>query len=222
MTSNISQEIPKYETDPAIVSHSDAIGELLGALAKAQGKISNALKDKKNPFFKSNYADLASVWDACREPLSANGIAVIQTMEGPKQDMFLVTWLGHASGQWIKSKIPLMNAKQDPQSLGSAITYARRYALSAMVGVCADDDDDGEAATAPARNGKNGNGENEKIILEYIKDFKEEDHVMMKTCLENYAIRSKKPIALALQDYADKNKFLKDFMIWKKHHFETV
>lgn len=134
------------QTIIAKTSHSEQIGDLMAALAKAQGKITSAIKDKKNPFFKSSYADLAGVWEVCRDPLSANNLAVIQTIEGSKQEMFLVTWLGHSSNQWIKSKIPLFVMKPDPQALGSAITYARRYALSAMVGVCADDDDDGEAA----------------------------------------------------------------------------
>lgn len=126
--------------------HSQNLNELLSALAKAQGQISHAKKDKKNPFFKSSYADLASVWEACRNELSANGLAVIQTVEGNKEQMYLVTILGHASGQYIKSKLPLLLTKFDPQSQGSAITYARRYALSAMIGICADEDDDGERA----------------------------------------------------------------------------
>lgn len=126
--------------------HTSSLNELLAALAKAQGQISHAKKDKKNPFFKSSYADLSSVWEACREPLASNGLSVIQTVEGSKTEMFLVTWLGHSSGQWIKSKLPMMLQKFDPQSQGSAITYARRYALSAMVGICAEEDDDGERA----------------------------------------------------------------------------
>ncbi len=127
-------------------SHSQELGELFGALSKAQGKIENAMKDKANPFFKSKYADLSSVWDACREPLSQNGLAVIQTIEGSKDAMFLITCLGHSSGQWMKSKLPLMVMKQDPQAVGSSLTYARRYSLSAMIGICADEDDDGEKA----------------------------------------------------------------------------
>lgn len=125
---------------------SPQLNELMQALAKAQGKITNALKDKKNPFFKSSYADLASVWECCREPLSSNGLSIIQTVDGTKEAMVLVTCLGHSSGQWIKSRMPLMIMRADPQSLGSSLTYARRYALSAIVGICADEDDDGEKA----------------------------------------------------------------------------
>lgn len=127
-------------------TQSENINELLTALCKAQSKIECALKDKKNPFFKSSYADLNSVWEACREQLTLNGLSVIQSPHGSKDEIYLVTILGHTSGQWIKSYYPVIPVKQDPQSLGSAITYARRYSLSAMVGICADEDDDGEKA----------------------------------------------------------------------------
>lgn len=128
---------------------SENINELAGALAKAQGKIVSAKKDKKNPFFKSTYADLSSVWDACRAVLSENGLAVIQTIHTPEnKQMELVTTLAHSSGQWIKSHMPIITTKSDPQSLGSALTYYRRYALSALVGVAAsDEDDDGNIAS---------------------------------------------------------------------------
>lgn len=128
---------------------SDNISDLIGALAKAQGKIITAKKDKKNPFFKSNYADLSSVWDACRSALSENGLAVVQSVQTlENRPMELVTTLAHASGQWIKSHMPIITVKNDPQSLGSALTYYRRYALAAIVGVAAaDEDDDGNMAS---------------------------------------------------------------------------
>ena len=137
---------------PQTLTHTENIGELMASLSKAQSKITSAVKSKKNPFFKSNYADLPSVWEACKDALSSNGLAVVQTIEGTSDQMYLTTILGHSSNQWIKSKVPLILAKKDPQSMGSCITYARRYSLMAMVGVCADDeDDDGEAATEPTR-----------------------------------------------------------------------
>lgn len=132
---------------------SENINEIMGALAKAQGKIQPASKDKSNPFFKSKYADLSSVWDACREALSENGLAVVQTIQQKQEGMFLITTLGHSSGQWIKSEVQVILAKTDPQAIGSAITYFRRYSLSAMVGV-APDDDDGEKAQQSFRNQK--------------------------------------------------------------------
>lgn len=128
---------------------SEQINELAAALAKAQGKITGALKDSANPFFKSKYADLASVWDACRAALSENGLAVIQLTESDDSGVFVTTSLAHSSGQWIRSKLRLTPKDSSPQGMGSAITYGRRYALAAMVGV-AQVDDDGNAASGQA------------------------------------------------------------------------
>src|ERR1051325_1347742 len=125
---------------------SETINELAAALAKAQGEITPALKDNLNPHFRSKYADLSSVWSACRVPLSKNGLAVIQTMDNLNGQLCVITTLAHSSGQWMRSHLPIMVANSNPQALGSAITYMRRYALSAMVGVAPDEDDDGEQA----------------------------------------------------------------------------
>ena len=125
---------------------SDSIKELASALSKAQGKITGALKDSANPFFKSKYADLASVWDACRSALSDNGISVIQLPEADDSGVFVVTTLAHSSGEWMRARLRLVPKDNSPQALGSAITYGRRYALAAAVGV-AQIDDDGNAAS---------------------------------------------------------------------------
>ena len=127
------------------MNQSESIADLAAALSKAQASITGALKDSANPFFKSKYADLASCWDACRKPLTDNGLAVIQTIEAGEGRAVLVTTLCHASGEWIKSYCPILTKDDSPQALGSAITYARRYALAAMVGL-AQIDDDAEAA----------------------------------------------------------------------------
>lgn len=123
------------------------IHELASALAKAQGAIQGATKSNVNPAFRSKYADLASVWDACRGPLSANGLSITQIPaieEGGR--VAVTTVLLHATGQWISSVLSVQPAKTDAQGIGSAITYLRRYGLSAMVGV-APEDDDGNAAS---------------------------------------------------------------------------
>lgn len=141
------------------MSTSEAINELTTALAKAQGAIVNASKDRENTFFHGTYATLAAVWDACRAALSVNGLCVLQTTEVVpetetlRRRVTLVTTLAHSSGQWVRSEYPIVPVKDDPQGWGSATTYARRYALSAMVGVAPADDDDGEAAV-----GRGGNG----------------------------------------------------------------
>lgn len=124
---------------------SEDIKELAAALAKAQGQIEGAKKDTVNPFFKSKYADLASVWDAIRKPLSDNGLSIIQTTRPPtkEEDNFMVlnTTLMHSSGQWVSSAIPVVAKDQTPQAMGSALTYSRRYSLAAIVGVYQEDDD---------------------------------------------------------------------------------
>ncbi len=138
--------IADIKSPEAIVpNRSQSVAKLAEALSKAQGEITHAQKDTKNEFFKSKYATLAAVWGACRAALSKNGLAVVQTLES-ESGVVLVTTLMHSSGEWISGRLPVNPVKNDPQGLGSAITYMRRYALSAMVGVAPDDDDDGEAA----------------------------------------------------------------------------
>lgn len=121
------------------------IGKLALALSKAQAKIEGAKKDADNPFFKSSYADLASVWDACHKQLSENELAVTQLVEEGIDRVSVTTILMHSSGQWISGRLSLKPKVSDPQGIGSATTYARRYALAAIAGVCPIDDD-GEAA----------------------------------------------------------------------------
>ncbi len=111
-----------------------------------------AEKSSQNPFFHSTYADLASVWEACRKPLSDNGLSVTQLISKDGEKQILETVLFHSSGQYISSTLVLTPKDDTPQAIGSSITYARRYSLAAIVGVSSDDDDDGEAAegrTAP-------------------------------------------------------------------------
>ena len=144
---------------------SGQINELATALAKAQGEMGGAVKDSSNPFFRSKYADLASVWDACRAPLSKHGLSVVQfpnteyagapeayewtakqsgeTRYGVRvvTTVSVVTRLLHASGQFLEDRVSTMLPTGDPQAVGSAITYLRRYALQAVVGIAPEDDD---------------------------------------------------------------------------------
>ncbi len=132
------------------------IKELCTALAKAQGQVENAQKNSANPFFKSKYADLATVWDAIREPFSSNGLSVVQQPidTEDKTTMTLRTILLHASGQALESQFSMpLKANATPQDVGSLCTYLRRYSLMALTGI-APADDDGNAAssrTAPAK-----------------------------------------------------------------------
>ena len=128
---------------------SESIANLAKALSIVQGKLTYAKKDSANPFFKSKYADLESVWDACRDLLSANGLAVVQLPgEYFEGTMALTTIITHSSGEWISQQMSLPVTKPDAQGAGSALTYMRRYALAAAIGVV-QADDDGNAASVP-------------------------------------------------------------------------
>lgn len=150
---------------------SQETGEINKALSAAQAQVKGAAKDAENPFFHSKYADLASIWDACREALTDQDLAVIQspstafsgepevyTFQSKKGEdrsgvriattVSVLTRLAHSSGQWMQGTTSAMLPAADPQAVGSAITYLRRYALAAMVGV-APEDDDGEATARP-------------------------------------------------------------------------
>jgi hypothetical protein len=131
-----------------ILSQSPELDQLATALAIAQGSIQGAVKDRTNPAFKSSYADLASVWDACRAALSSNGLSVSQH-PGRLEDgsATVTTILLHKSGQHIASVCAALPRDQSPAAVGSVVTYLRRYALAAAVGV-APEDDDGQAAQA--------------------------------------------------------------------------
>ncbi len=143
------QEVRAWESSPATE-------KVFMALAKAQGVIQTAVKDAANPHFKSTYADLDSIWQACRTPLSENGLSIIQlpSMElmGAQRVVKLRTLLGHDSGQWVASTILADVPNFTPQVVGSALTYLRRYGLAAMVGVApgeADDDGNGAQPKTP-------------------------------------------------------------------------
>lgn len=131
--------------------HSNELDKLAAALAKAQSAITFASKDSTNPHFKNRYADLAAVWEGCRAPLTANGLAVSQFPSANGRAVTVTTILLHESGQFLAMDLTMTAQQDTPQAIGSCITYARRYALSAVAGI-AQDDDDGEAATATRGN----------------------------------------------------------------------
>lgn len=139
------------------MKQSETLSKLFEALAKAQGEMENSSKDKDNPFFKSKYADLGSVWDAIRACLSKNGLCVTQPWETVEGKHVLTTILAHSSGEFISTEVMVKPVKEDPQGIGSALTYYKRFALSAIVGNAPsekpteddvdDSDDDGNVAS---------------------------------------------------------------------------
>ena len=124
---------------------SENVNEIAKALATAQSQMKVAPFNKTNPHFKNKYADLTAVIDAVRKPLNDNCIAFTQTTEMHGGAFCLVTRLLHSSGQWISGEY-LLPANVSPQQLGSALTYAKRYSLAAIVGISSDEDDDAEGA----------------------------------------------------------------------------
>lgn len=129
---------------------SDERGKIAPAFVKAQAEAEGAKKDAVNPHFKKNYADLESVWHACRAALISNELGVIQSPgEFKDGSVGMDTMLLHSSGEWICGSMSIpIGAKVDPQTYGSATTYARRYALAATLGII-QEDDDGNAASRP-------------------------------------------------------------------------
>lgn len=122
---------------------SPEINKLADALAKAQSEFKPAKLDMENPFFKSKYASLASVWESCRNPLTKNNLSVAQIVDnGDDLTARITTILMHNSGQWIKGELSLKPVKNDPQGWGSVISYSRRYSLCGILGISSHAEDD--------------------------------------------------------------------------------
>lgn len=130
---------------------SDNITKISAALVKAQGELNAVIKDGNNPHFRSKYATLQNIVESTRDTLRKHGLAVVQTFsETDGTYISLNTTLLHESGEYISGTFSMRPSKVDPQGLGSATTYARRYALSAILGIVTDEDDDGNMASRPA------------------------------------------------------------------------
>ena len=124
---------------------SEKIDLIAPALLAAQKEIENASKDAKNPHFRSSYASLGSVIEATKGPLNKQGVAVLQSLSEGSDGLYLSTRLLHQSGQWIEDTAYTPLPKADPQGVGSATTYLRRYSLAALLCIT-QEDDDGNAA----------------------------------------------------------------------------
>jgi hypothetical protein len=126
------------------MNKSESIKNIAGALVKFQSSVSKVAKESNNPFFKSKYASLANILDTIQKPLSESGLAISQF---PDENALTTIIVHSESGEWMESSYVMPVVKQnDPQAMGSAITYARRYALGSILNLNIDDDDDGEKA----------------------------------------------------------------------------
>jgi hypothetical protein len=195
------------------MNQSESINELSTALSKAQGQMNHAVKDTTNAFFKSSYADLASVWDAARAPLVTNGLAVIQTLEIVNDKQALTTMLTHSSGQWIKSTMFLPVVKPGSQEVGSCITYCRRYSLAAICGVAQSDDDAESAMTSIREDNKNSSRsflskEQKTKLDEYIQKFPTSNDALCR----KYQLKNIHDLPVTYYDYvcAEFEKKLKE------------
>jgi hypothetical protein len=133
------------------MNSSPEIKDLAAALSAAQGEIEGALRGNINPYFRSKYADLSSVWQAIRAPFAKHGLSIVQGLSSTDSGISCETVLLHASGQWVSSTLTIPADKLNAHGYGSAATYARRFALMGMTGIAPVDDDGNAAAgvTAP-------------------------------------------------------------------------
>jgi ERF superfamily len=142
----LPQEAPEVDPGPQLPYMSPTVGKLFAALSKAQGAMRAAIKGSVNPHYKSKFADLDAVWEAIRGPLSDHGLCVTQVMLPTARGTVLVAILGHESGEWIRSEVPVKPEKPGIHAIASAIQYFRRYTLGPLVGVTSSEDDDGNEA----------------------------------------------------------------------------
>ena len=174
-------------------TESPELNKLMEALAKAQMDMDVAATDSVNPFFKSRYADLASVVKASRPVLAKNGLSVIQrTLTAEDGKVYMHARLCHSSGQWIESVMEVRPPKADIQALGSHLTYLRRYLYSSLVGVVtSDEDDDGEVAMKAPRSGKveeDNNGKISKAQLQVLSQELSSSPELVENILKGFNI----------------------------------
>jgi hypothetical protein len=216
------------------LTKSDTISELAKALCKAQGAIQPAIKDAENPFFHSTYADLSSVWEVARKPLADNGLSVSQ-LPGECRDnkILLKTILMHESGEFLSSTLEMPYLKSDPQAIGSAITYARRYALAAIVGIVADEDDDankaaGKGQESPKETTKKVKEEKTGKVVSASPEIRAKLHQELEEyCKFPDGVIDKPMYLSTLKDISkfgegDKEKFITDVFAIKSDQGQTI
>lgn len=148
------QEAPQFSMT---FGHSLGIAKIADALSKAQSEFETVVKDSDNPYFKSEYADLATIIKATKTALSKNGLAIIQSPGAIVENKVLLTsMLVHSSGEWFRGETMMPMSKPDAQGMGSALTYARRYAYQSLVSVAGESDDDGNAAAGKTQSDRGG------------------------------------------------------------------
>ena len=166
---------------------SESIKNLAASLCKAQAEMGGAVKDSKNPFFKSDYADLTSVIKAIKEPFANHGLSYTQFPTNDDGRIGVSTLVMHESGEYLEHSYTLPTTKADPQAAGSAITYARRYALQSIAGIPTADDD---AESAMIRNNQSKNAVLYEEQSKEIKGLLAEHGVDVKVFLKHFKATS--------------------------------
>lgn len=189
---------------------SSEIDKITGALLKLQSSMPKVKMTKTNPHFRSKYAGLDDVMDAVIPALNKLEIVVIQPTLGAS----LVTRLIHSSGQWVEGEFPIVSDKENAQGYGSALTYARRYALCSMLGVVADEDDDGNAAQKPVQTAKQPQYEGAGEFMRSLELTKTEMESFKNFCASDLdkpwgevALRAK---AQGIKNYEELDKWLRN------------
>ena len=194
--------------------------EITLALLKAQKDMMGAKKDAKNPFFKSNYATLNSVWEACKDALHDNSLVLLQPIDIIDGVHVVKTILMHTSGEQIISICPILCTKpNDPQAMGSAITYARRYSLASIIGIVTDDDDDGNKASNKSQQKKQEPAP-EDTTERAKKAITALDNAKTSTDLEKY-IKAAKILIVSVRDAKIKER-LETAIMEAEHALSTL
>lgn len=147
VTAQVPFRSPESTSLTSHMNTSPNIAQITKALIAFHKEVGTVKKDAVNPHFKNTYASLGAIIDATKQPLVNNGLTYVQFPSGTNG---LTTRVMHESGEWMEETFNMTPSKNDPQGLGSAITYQRRYSLGAVLGIATEDDDDGNAASAPA------------------------------------------------------------------------
>lgn len=156
-----------------MMKKSESISELAKAFAKTQQELKQPLKDAANPFFKSTYVPLENVAESITETATKNGLSFSQEPSFDDGMVTVTTLVMHSSGEWIEyAPLKMKPVKNDPQAFGSAITYAKRYALSAIFGITSDKDDDGNEATQPQKPQRQQRATKQAQVKQYISEDK--------------------------------------------------
>lgn len=191
------------------MNQTQTISKIAVALLKAQQKMGSAVKDADNPYFKSKYADLGAVMEACKDALNENEIMVLQPVHTYSEGTFVETHLIHVSGEsmWTRLRISPKN-ENNAQDVGSAITYARRYALQSFLFIPAEDDDGNGAV------GKSQPQPQQKEHVDYGKKVEDTTPEPVQEALvsdSNYSKDSKAMLGMKVKELMDKGKIEKNY-----------